>query len=297
MKAAEFELHEPTSISEAVSLLDQLDEPTILAGGQSLVPLLRFRLSEPDSVIDINRIDDLDYLREDDDYLRLGALVRHADVEESDLIDRKYGSFADTAPQVADPLVRNRGTVAGSVAHADPAGDWGSVLIAHEGDVVVQGPDGERAIPADGFFLLPYDTTLEENELVTEVRVPAAVEREGSSYQKLKRKVGDFAAVGVAARLVLDGDGTIENAGLGLTAVDITNVRASEAEEILEGEKPSPHLFKRAGKKATEECNPESDEHGSEEFKRNMVRNLTQRALVDAAERTGVVSVKRKQTA
>lgn len=289
MKAAAFEHHEPTTVDKAVSLLESLDSPTILAGGQSLVPMLRFRLARPDTVVDINGIDSLDYLHEEDGYLKLGALARHADVEDSDLIDEKYGSFADTAPLVADPQIRNRGTIVGSIAQADPKGDWGSVLLAHDGEVVAQGPDGERVIPADELFLLPYDTSLGENELVTEARVPVPEAGEGSAYHKLKRKTGDYAMAGVAARLVLDDDGRITDAGIGMTAVDITNARAREAEAHLEGERPSADLFEAAGELAAEESNPESDEHGDASYKERMIDVLTQRALGDAAERAGIV--------
>ncbi|WP_436925248.1 FAD binding domain-containing protein [Halosimplex amylolyticum] len=289
MKAAPFEHHEPTTVNEAVSLIESLDESTILAGGQSLVPMLRFRLARPDTVVDINRIDELDYLHEEDGYLKMGALARHADVEDADVVAEKYGSFADAAPLVADPQIRNRGTVVGSVAQADPKGDWGSVLIAHDGAVVAEGPDGERVIPADELFLLPYDTSLGENELITEARVPTPADREGSAYHKLKRKTGDYAMAGVAARLILDDDGVVEEAGIGLTAVDITNARASDAEDHVEGERPSADLFERAGELAAEQSNPESDEHGDAAYKERMVDVLTQRALGDAAERAGVV--------
>jgi carbon-monoxide dehydrogenase medium subunit len=289
MKSAPFEHHEPTTVDEAVSLLESLDGPTILSGGQSLVPMLRFRLANPDVVVDINGIDSLDYLHEEDGYLRIGALARHADVEDSSLIDETYGSFADVAPLVADPQVRNRGTVVGSVAQADPKGDWGSILLAHDGEVIARGPDGERTIPADEFFLLPYDTTLDDNELITEVRVPTPAPSEGSAYHKLKRKTGDYAMAGVAARIVLDDDDAIETARLGMTAVDITNARATDAEAHLEGERPSSELFEEAGELAAEESNPESDEHGDAAYKERMVDVLAQRALGDAAERAGLV--------
>ncbi|MCO8243418.1 MULTISPECIES: xanthine dehydrogenase family protein subunit M [unclassified Haladaptatus] len=286
MKAAQFEHHEPTTVDEAVDLLGSLDEPTILAGGQSLVPLMRFRLARPSTVVDLNRIEDLDYLREEDGYLKIGALTRHVEIEESPLIAEKYGSFADTAPLVADPQIRNRGTVVGSVAQSDPKGDWATVLLAHEGDVVAQGPDGERVIPADEFFLLPYDNNLEEGELATELRVPVPPDDEGSAYHKLKRKVGDYAMVGVGARVRVD-DGVITDATVALTAVDITNVSVPDAAKALEDESPSADLFKRAGELAAEASNPEADEHGSVEYKENMVRVLTQRALADATERAG----------
>ncbi|MGM0591982.1 MAG: FAD binding domain-containing protein [Halobacteriota archaeon] len=285
MKAAQFEHHEPTTVDEAVSLLDSLDEPTLLAGGQSLVPLMRFRLARPDTVIDLNRIDELDYLTEEDGSLRIGALVRHVDLMRSELVGERYGCFADVAPQVADPQIRNRGTVVGSVAQSDPKGDWGTAVLALDGEIVARGPDGERTIPADEFFLLPYDNSLTEDELITEIRVPVPGEREGSAYHKLKRKVGDYAMAGVAARLALDDDGVVEDAGIALTSVDITNVDIPEAADVLVGETPTPGLFKQAGEVAAEESNPETDEHGSATYKRNMVRVLTQRALADALDR------------
>ena len=284
MKAAPFENHEPQSVEEAVSLLESLDDPTILAGGQSLVPMMRFRLARPETVIDLNGIDSLDYLKEEDGYLKIGALARHVDVETSPVIDRKYGSFADAAPLVADPQIRNRGTVVGSVAQSDPKGDWGTVLLAHEGEVVAAGPDGERTMDAEEFFLLPYDNMLGEDELITEIRVPESTDNEGSAYHKLKRKVGDYAMAGVAVRVVLDGS-TISDATVALTAVDITNVAVPDAADVLEGEVPTGDLLKDAGEAAAEAANPESDEHGSAEYKRNMVRVLTQRALGDAIER------------
>jgi len=284
MKAAPFEHHEPSSIEEAVSLLESLDEPVVLAGGQSLVPMMRFRLAVPETVVDINGIDGLEYLRETDNHLEIGALARHADVERSAAVAESYGSFADCAPLVADPQIRNRGTVAGSVAQSDPKGDWGTVLLAHEVEVVAHGPDGERVIPAEEFFLLPYDNSLGDAEIVTELRVPASGGDEGSAYHKLKRKVGDYAMVGVAARVQLDGD-EIADASLALTAVDITNVAVPDAADHLEGETPSGELFERAGELAAERSNPESDEHGSADYKENMVRVLAQRALADATER------------
>ena len=287
MKAAPFQRHAPTTVDEAVDLLGSVEDATILAGGQSLVPIMRFRLAEPSNVIDINGVSGLDHLEESDGQLRIGALVRHADVNQSALVADRYGSFADTAPLVAEPQVRNRGTVVGSIAQADPKGDWGSVLLAHEGEVVARGPDGERTIPADEFFVLPYDTSLEEGELVTEVRVDAAADREGSAYEKLKRKVGDYAMVGVAARVVLGDDDAIERAGIGLTSVGITNLRSESAADVLEGEVPDAELLRRAGEAASEDADPQSDEHGDAEYKENMVRVLTQRALVTALDRAG----------
>jgi carbon-monoxide dehydrogenase medium subunit len=284
MKAAQFEHYDPGTVEEAVNLLERLDEPTILAGGQSLVPMLRFRLASPDTVVDLNGIDALEYLTEEGDTLRIGALARHADVADDPTIQEHYGSFADAAPLIADPQIRNRGTVVGSVVQSDPKGDWGSVLLAHGGEVVARGPDGERTIDAADFFLLPYDNALDDDELVTELRLPASGGDEGSAYHKLKRKVGDYAMAGVAARVRLDG-ATVADASVALTAVDITNAAVPDAADVLAGEVPTADLFEEAGAVAAERANPESDEHGSAEYKENMVRVLTQRALADAVER------------
>ena len=284
MKAAQFEHHEPETVEEAVSLLESLDDPTILAGGQSLVPMLRFRLASPDTVVDLNGIDALEYLTEEGGTLKIGALARHVDVENDPTVQERYGSFADAAPLIADPQIRNQGTVVGSVAQSDPKGDWGTVLLAHEGEVLARGPDGERTIDAGDFFLLPYDNALDDDELVTELRVPASGDEEGSAYHKLKRKVGDYAMAGVAARVRLDGS-TIADASVALTAVDITNAAVPDAADVLEGEVPTPELFEAAGEAAAERAHPETDEHGSAEYKENMVRVLTQRALADAVER------------
>ncbi len=284
MKAAPFEHYEPTTVEEAVDLMDELDGPTVLAGGQSLVPMMRFRLARPEAVVDLNGIESLKYIRETEDKLRIGALARHADVEASPVIQERYGSFADTAPVIGDPQIRNRGTVAGSIAQSDPKGDWGTVLLAHGGEVVARGPDGERTIPGEEFFLLPYDNALDESEFITEIRVPASGDAEGSAYHKLKRKVGDFAMVGAAARVALE-DGTIADAGVALTSVDITNVAVPEAADHLTGEVPSAELFERAGELAAEQSSPESDEHGDAAYKEHMASVLTQRALADATER------------
>lgn len=284
MKAATFEHREPATVEEAVSLMDELDGPTVLAGGQSLVPMMRFRLARPETVVDLNGIESLEYIREEGSQLRIGALARHADVEESATIRERYGSFADAAPVVGDPQIRNRGTVAGSIAQSDPKGDWGTVVLAHGGEIVARGPDGERTIPAGEFFLLPYDNALDETELITEVRVPESGADEGSAYHKLKRKVGDFAMVGAAARVAIDGE-EIADAGVALTSVGITNLAVPEAAEALEGEVPSAGLFERAGEIAAEQADPETDEHGDAAYKEHMASVLTQRALADATER------------
>ncbi len=293
MKASAFDYRDPDTVDAAVELLKQCENARPLAGGQSLIPAMRFRTAEPGTLVDLNGIDTLDYLHESDGRLRLGALVRHADVEQSELINDRYGSFADAAPSIADPLIRNRGTVVGSVVQADPKGDWGSVLLAHDGVAELVGPEGRRTLTADTLVPHTSDAKVRDAELLVEVSVPTPTTKEGSAYHKVKRKIGDYAAAGVAARLRI-ADNRIDTAGLGLTGVDETSVRATTAEAHLEGERPTPDLFERAGELAAAESNPTSDVRGSASYKRRMIGVLTQRALGDALERTGVVTRTRR---
>lgn len=280
MITAAFDYHRPSTVDDALALLDEHGfDARVLAGGQSLIPMMRFRLAEPAVLVDVNRVAALGGIEETDDVLRIGATARHAEVEGSDLVRDRYPLLHDAARVIADPLVRNRGTVGGSLAHADPAGDWGSVILASRAEVRVRGPDGERTIPADELFVTTFTTSLEPGELLLDVRVPRAGPREGGAYEKLERKVGDFATVAVAARVVLDEEGRCEDVGLGLTAVGATNLRPREAEETLIGEVPDEGRIRSAAEKAAEASSPTADNRGSEEYKRDMVRVLTTRAL------------------
>jgi aerobic carbon-monoxide dehydrogenase medium subunit len=221
MFPAKFEYFAPGSLDEALSILERYgDEAKILAGGQSLIPLMKLRFAVPRALIDLNRIPGLDDLHEREGRLRIGPLVRHKTCERSDTL-RRYGTLAAAAPQISDPIVRNLGTVAGSLAHADPQGDWGSALIATGAEVVARRPDGERTIPLAGFFEGPFTTALQPTELITEVSVPDPGPRSGGTYLKLERKIGDFATVGVAVQLAL-ANGTVDRAGIGLTGVGPT---------------------------------------------------------------------------
>jgi aerobic carbon-monoxide dehydrogenase medium subunit len=284
MYPASFEYHAPATIEEALSLLERYgDEGKILAGGQSLIPLMKLRFASPRALVDLNRIQGLDSIGEDDGHLAIGALVRHKDCERSDALRGRYGVLGDAAPQISDPIVRNLGTVAGSLAHADPHGDWGSALLAAGAHVEAVGPGGTRTIPLDELFQGPFTTALEPTEIVTSVRVPDPGPRAGGTYLKLERKVGDFATVGVAVHLSLS-NGTVGRAGIALTAVGPQNLRARAAEERLAGAPLDDDTIREAAELAAEAAQPRSDHRGSADYKRSVVRVFTERGLRKAAE-------------
>jgi aerobic carbon-monoxide dehydrogenase medium subunit len=288
MYPARFEYFAPESVGEAVSLLaERGDDAKVLAGGQSLIPLMKLRFAAPGALVDVNGIDALRGIEQREGHLRIGALVRHRDCERSELLRGRYGVLGTAAPQISDPLVRNLGTVCGSLAHADPQGDWGSALLAANARVVAEGPSGSREIPLSELFLGPFTTTLEPTEVLTEVRVPDPGPRAGGSYLKLERKVGDFATAAAAVQLELDGSGRIGRAGIALTAVGATNMRAERAEQVLAGAEPGDAVFAEAARLAAEEAQPQADHRGSVEYKRNVVRVFVERGLRAAAESAG----------
>jgi carbon-monoxide dehydrogenase medium subunit len=277
-----FEYAAPATVGEALDLLAQKGEDAkVLAGGQSLIPLLKLRFASPAWLVDINRIRDLDYLHDDADGLRVGALARHRTVERSAVVASRYPTLAAAAPLVADPLVRNLGTLVGSLCHADPQGDWGAVAVAMDARLVARSRQGERVIPAAEFFLGPLATALRPDELVTEVRFPAPRGRVFGTYLKLERKVGDFATVGVAVVLEVDGR-RVTRAGIGLTAVGPTYIRARMAEGLLVGRALDETLAVEAGRQAAAEADPASDHRGSADYKRQVVRVFVTRALRQA---------------
>ncbi len=275
------------SISEAVALLDQHgDDAKILAGGQSLIPLLRFRLAGLSVLIDINRIAALDYIQETDGVLRIGALAREAELDNSSLIRGRYPILFDTSTSVADPVVRNWATVGGNLAHADPANDHPATMVALGAQIVAVGPAGERVIAIDDFFgATPFETTLHSNELLTEIRVPAPTGRSGGAYLKLERKVGDYAIAGVAAYITLSDNGQVSYAGIGLTNVGQTTVKARDAEQSLLGKQLDDASIHHAAELAAAAAQPVSDTRGPAAYKRAMVRTLTVRALRKALTR------------
>ena len=285
MLPAPFEYHAPTTMDEALGLLDTLgDDAKILAGGQSLIPLLKLRFASPAHLVDINGIKDLDYLEERDGTLRIGPLFRHKSAERSSLLTSKYHVMADAAPQIADPIIRNRGTIAGSVAHADPSGDWGSVLLALDAELVLRSKSGSRTVKARDFFNGPFSTAVQPTEILSEIRIPAAGPQTGGAYLKLERKVGDFATVAVAVHLQMH-DGNVGDAGIGLTAVGPQNLKAEQAEAALRGARLDDATIKEAAALAAEAADPKADHRGSVEYKRNVVRVFTERGLKRAYER------------
>lgn len=280
-----FDYEAPRALEEAVRLLHEEPEAKVLAGGQSLIPMMRFRLAAPTLLVDLNRLEDLAYLREDGDWLRIGALTRETDLEESDLVQTKYPLLADTARVIADPLVRNLATVGGNVAHADPANDHPATMLAYNAEFVAVGPSGERVLPAADFFRGPFETALAHDEVLTELRIPAGNGRSGGAYLKVERKVGDFAIAAVAAQVRLDDQGRVAYAGIGLTNVGLTPIKATAAEQVLVGEEPSDAAIQEAGRLAAEAADPSDDLRGSAEYKRALVRTLTVRALQKALAR------------
>ena len=283
MLPSRFEYHRPDSLEEALQLLaEHGDEAKVLAGGQSLIPVMKLRLAAPAHLIDIGRLG-MDSIAETDGRLAIGALARHRDLERSDLLKARYPVMAAAAPLISDPIVRNLGTIGGSLCHADPAGDWGSVMLALEASVVLRSRRGERELPISEFLQDTFTTALEPDEILTEVRVPQPAGSSGGTYLKMERKVGDFATVAAAIHLSLSG-GTIERAGIGLTAVGTKNLQPTEAEASLAGAEPTEAAFAEAGRLAAEASSPVTDVRGSAEYKRHIVDVYVRRGLATALE-------------
>jgi len=287
MKPPSFEYEAPTTIQEVVALLQQHDgEAKILAGGQSLMPLLNMRFARPTALIDLGRISDLDYIREEGGTLAIGAMTTKRTVERSELVKSRQPLLHASTTWIAHPQIRNRGTVGGSMAQADPAAEYPAVAVALGAEFVLTGPDGARTVAADDFFITYLTTALEENEVLTEIRVPVQPERTGWSIQEVARRHGDFAMVGAVATLGLGSGGSIENARVVLFGVGPTPHRATAVEQALIGQAPSEALFAEAAAKAAEGLDePISDVHASAEYRENLARVLTRRGLTEAAAR------------
>jgi aerobic carbon-monoxide dehydrogenase medium subunit len=282
-----FDYLAPETLPEAVQMLSQNGDAKILAGGQSLIPMMRFRLAAPAVLVDLNRLNFLEYIREEDGLLKIGALTREATIDGSSLVRERYPLLADTARVVADPLVRNMSTIGGNLAHADPANDHPATMLAYQAELVATGPQGERTIPVSEFFLGPFESSLTPDEILTEIRIPAPGAISSGAYYKLERKVGDFATAAVAVQVRLDESGNCVQAGIGLTNVGLTPIRALAAEEALIGQPLEDSNIREAARLAAEAAEPESDQRGSEEYKRHLIKTLTGRALRKAAERAG----------
>jgi carbon-monoxide dehydrogenase medium subunit len=281
-----FEYLRPKTLSEAIALLEKHGETAkILSGGQSLIPMMKVRLARPEYIIDINRLPDLQYIKEESGCLKIGALIREAELEASELVRAKFPVILDTARLIADPQVRNMATVGGNLAHGDPANDHPATMLALGAEIVAVGKNGQRAIPVNEFFLSVLTTALEQAEILTEIRIPIPPSGSGGAYFKLERKVGDFATVGVAAQVTVDAAGVCRRAGIGLTNVGPVPIKATRAEESLVAKNLDDNQIKRAANLAAEDSQPSSDLRGPAEYKLAMVRELTKRALARARER------------
>lgn len=278
----------PRSLPDAISLLQQHgEEAKVLAGGHSLIPMMKLRLASPAILIDINEIEGLGSIRESEGFLSIGALTREAELEESELIRSRYPILYEATQQIADPQVRNLATVGGNLAHGDPANDHPAVMLALGAFVEATGPDGQRVIPIDEFFIDFFVTALQPAEILTAISVPVPSPRSGGAYFKLERKVGDFAVAGVAAYLLLNEDGSCRKAGIGLTNVGPTPLKAKRSEQALWGKQIDESSIEEAAQMASEDCDPSPDLRGSVQYKRAMVRELTKRALRRALQRAG----------
>jgi carbon-monoxide dehydrogenase medium subunit len=287
MLPSSFEYHRPTTLDETLSLLaTHGDDAKVLAGGQSLIPMMKLRFASPAHLIDVNRLSGLDGIEERDGTLRIGALVRHNHLAADATIRASYPTIAAAAPQIADPLVRNLGTIGGSLSHADPSGDLGSVMLALGASVILKSSTGEREVPIGDFLVDTFQTSIQPSELLTEIRVPAPATRSGGAYLKLERKVGDYATVAAAIYLELN-NGAIGKAGIALTSVGLTNIKATAAEASLVGAAPGEGVFADAGRLAAEASSPIADVRGSAEYKRHMVEVYVRRGLASAFEMAG----------
>lgn len=287
MLPAPFEYDRPDTLEEALQLLAEHGEDAkVLAGGQSLIPLMKLRFAAPTRLIDVNRIAGLDAIEETDGFLRIGALVRHNALAASDVIRQRYPTIAGAAPMISDPIVRNLGTIGGSLAHADPSGDLGSVMLALGASVVVRSKDGEREIAAADLAEGPFQSSIAPTEMLTEIRVPSPPARSGGTYLKLERKIGDFATVAVAVFLTLE-NGSVARAGIGLTSVGLTNLKADAAEAALAGASPGEDAWAEAGRLAAETSQPATDVRGSADYKKHVVDVYVRRGLAAAAEMAG----------
>ncbi|HKS52584.1 MAG TPA: xanthine dehydrogenase family protein subunit M [Pseudonocardiaceae bacterium] len=281
MYPSRFHYEAPRTLDEAFGVMQAYgDEAKILAGGQSLIPLIKLRFAAPACIVDINNISGLDYLEEGSDgSLSIGALTRHRTFEKSAMLRSKFPVMSATAPLIADPMVRNRGTMVGSICHADPQGDWASVMLALGGEIIARNAEGkERAIPVSQFVVGPFQNALQAGEIAVGARVPAARGTRTGTYLKLERRVGDFATVGVAIALEMSG-GTVNRAGIALTGVGGNNIQCTSAEQALAGKSLSGSTIDQAARLAAEAAQPKTDVRGSAEFKRHIVYTFVQRGL------------------
>jgi aerobic carbon-monoxide dehydrogenase medium subunit len=281
---APFEYERATSVEGAIAALDRLgSEARVIAGGHSLLPMMKLRLATPEHLIDINDLAELAYIREQGAEIRIGALTRHVDLLKSELLARRFSLFADAEKVLADPVVRNRGTIGGSLCQADAAEDLAAVCTAAKAQVVIRGKDGERVVGMEDFHVGPFMTAVGAGEILTEVRLPLRPGG-GSAHEKVERRAGDWAIAAASAALWMDG-GTIADAGVALSAVGMTTIHLGRAEDLMRGQPPSDELFAKAGEIASADCSPSADGRGPIDYKRHLAGVLTQRALRRSASR------------
>ena len=281
---APFEYERATSVEGVIASLQRLgSDARVIAGGHSLLPMMKLRLANPEHLIDINDLDELSYIREEAGEIRIGALTRHVELLESELLAAHYPLFADAECVIADPVVRNRGTIGGSLCQADAAEDLSAVCSAAKAKAVIRGPDGERVVTMDDFHVGPYVTAVGDGELLTEVRLRLRAGG-GSAHEKVERRAGDWAIAAASAAVWIDG-GTIAEVGIALSAVGPTTIHVTRAEELLRGSPPSDELFAQAGEIASADCSPVPDGRGPVDYKRHLAGVLTKRALRRAAAR------------
>ena len=281
-----FDYVAPSSLDDAVTLLrEHGGEAKVLSGGQSLIPMLKLRLAAPTVLVDINRIPGLDYVEERDGALRIGALARESALERSAVVRDRYPLLYDTARVIADPIVRNSATICGNVAHGDPGNDHPATMMALDASFVLRGATGTRTVAARDFFVGLFTTVLEPDEIVTEIVVPMAAARTGGAYFKLERKVGDFATAAVAAQVTVDASGSVQRAGIALTNVGPTPIRAEAAEAFLLNKPLDRGTIEQAAALAASSADPVADRRGSEAYKRDLIRVLATRALALAGRR------------
>jgi carbon-monoxide dehydrogenase medium subunit len=286
---APFDYVRASSLAEALELLERHgEEARVIAGGHSLLPMMKLRLARPDWVIDINDLTELRHTTLDGDRLRVGALTRHAELLDSELVGRVFPIVHDAERVIADPVVRNRGTIGGSLAQADPAEDLTTVCDVLRAEVVVTGRHGERVLPMREFHRGPYETACGQDEILTEVRFPVR-DGQGSAYEKVERRVGDWAVAAAGAALVLADDGTIADATIGLTALGLEGL-ADDAAAVLLGRRPGEEVFAAAGRLAAEASAPVEDGRGPVDYKRHLADELTRRVLRTAAARAGALT-------
>jgi carbon-monoxide dehydrogenase medium subunit len=283
---APFQYERATSVEGAIASLQRLgSEARIIAGGHSLLPMMKLRLANPEHLIDINDLSELSYIREQDGEIRIGALTRHVDLLKSDLLAERFPLFRDAETVIADPVVRNRGTIGGSLCQADAAEDLSAVCSAAKALVVIRNADGERVVGMEDFHVGPYMTAVGDGEILTEVRLDVRAGA-GSAHEKVERRAGDWAIAAASAAVWLEG-GTIADAGVALSAVGLTTIHLTRAEELLRGRAPSEELFAQAGAIASEDCSPGADGRGPVDYKRHLAGVLTHRALRRAVARAG----------